>query len=110
MASTCMNIFRLVYFIGSILLVIFILNQISVAQISDPISEPIEKSELSVGLAEVFQIPNSGTDQEKAARLNLLAQAGDGSGRLFINDMRGKLYIVVNNTATVYMNLKQLIC
>jgi len=110
MASTCMKKFRLVYFIGSLLLVIFVVNQISVAQITDPIPEPIEKSELSVGLVEVVQIPNSGTNQEKAARLNFLAQAGDSSGRLFVNDMRGKLYVVVNNTATVYMNLKQLIC
>jgi hypothetical protein len=56
-------------------------------------------------LAEVLQIPNSGTDQEKAARLNLLAQAGDDSGRLFVNDMRGKLYLIVNNTATVYISV-----
>jgi hypothetical protein len=109
----CMNKFRLLYFICSfcsLFLVIFIVNQISLAQITAPIPEPIEKSELSVGLEEIVQIPNSGTDREKAARLNLLAHAGDGSGRLFVNDMRGKLYVIVDGTATVYMNLKQLIC
>lgn len=105
-----MNKFRLLYFICSLFLVIFVVNQISLAQITNPIPEPIKKSELSVGLEEVVQIPNSGTSRKKAARLNLLVHAGDGSGRLFVNDMRGKLYVIFNNTASVYMNLKQLIC
>ena len=91
-------------------LVILVIAKISSAQITNPIPEPIQKSELAVGLEEVAQIPDSGTDREKAARLNLLTHAGDGSGRLFVNDMRGKLYIIVNGTATVYMDLKQLIC
>ncbi len=105
-----MNKFRLICFICSLFLAIFIGTKISLAQITDPIPEPIEKSELSVALEEVVQIPNSGTDQEKAARLNLLTHAGDGSKRLFINDMRGKLYVLVNGTAIVYLNLKRLIC
>ena len=105
-----MQKFRLLYFVCSVFLVIFTITKISVAQITDPIPNPIEKSELSVGLEEVVQIPNSGTDRDKAARLNLLSHAGDGSGRLFVNDMRGKLYVIVDGTATVYMNLKQLIC
>ena len=109
----CMNkllFLNFKYLIPQVFLIIFTTTKISQAQISDPIPEPIKKSELSVGLEEVVQIPNSGTDREKAARLNLLTHAGDGSGRLFVNDMRGKLYVIVNGTATVYMNLKQLIC
>ncbi|NES70130.1 MAG: PQQ-dependent sugar dehydrogenase, partial [Okeania sp. SIO2D1] len=39
-----------------------------------------------------------------------LTHAGDGSGRLFVNDMRGNLYIIVNGTATVYLNLRKAIC
>ena len=70
-------------FISQIFLIIFTTTKISQAQITDPIPEPIKKSELSVGLEEVVQIPNSGTDREKAARLNLLNHAGDDSGRLF---------------------------
>ncbi len=109
----CMNKFLFCdfkCFISQIFLIILTTTKISQAQISDPIPEPIKKSELSVGLEEVVQIPNSGTDRKKAARLNLLTHAGDGSGRLFVNDMRGKLYVIVDGTATVYMDLKQLIC
>lgn len=100
----------LLYFVCFIFLVIFVIVKISPKQIIAPIPEPIEKSELSVGLEEVVAIPNSGTDREQAARLNLLTHAGDASGRLFVNDMRGKLYIIIDGNATVYMNLKQLIC
>ena len=108
-----MNKFRLlcfICFICSLFLVIFVLTKNSLAQITDPIPKAVEKSELSVRLQEVVQIPHSGTGRKKAARLNLLAHAGDGSGRLFVNDMRGQLYVIVDGTATVYMNLKKLIC
>jgi hypothetical protein len=102
-----MKKFRFFCFIWFIFFIIFIVPEISAAQITTPIPKPIEKSDLAVGLAEIVQIPNSGTDQDKAARLNLLTHAGDGSGRLFVNDMRGKLYVVVDGTANVYMNLTQ---
>ncbi|MDJ0597214.1 MAG: PQQ-dependent sugar dehydrogenase [Pleurocapsa sp. MO_226.B13] len=105
-----MEKFRFLCFVCSIFVVILVFTKIAPAQITAPIPEPIRKSELSVKLAEVVQIPNSGTALQKAARLNFLTDAGDGSGRLFVNDMRGKLYVIVDGTATVYMNLKQLIC
>jgi hypothetical protein len=85
---------------------------ISSAQITkNPITEPIEKSKLAVGLEEVVKIPDSGSDKDEnnAARLNLLISANDGSGRLFVNDMRGKLYVIVDRTATVYMDVKSLV-
>ena len=104
------NKFRLLCLASLVLLVILFITETSPAQITTPIPEPIEKSELSVALKEVIQIPNSGTDTERAARLNLLTHAGDGSKRLFVNDMRGKLYVIIDGTTTVYMNLKQLIC
>lgn len=85
---------------------------ISSAQINkNPIPELIEQSKLSVGLEEVVKIPDSGSekDENKAARLNLLSPPNDGSGRLFVNDMRGKLYVIVDRTATVYMDVKKLV-
>ncbi|MDF5714423.1 MAG: PQQ-dependent sugar dehydrogenase [Rhizonema sp. NSF051] len=79
------------------------------AQITqNPIPEPIEKSNLSVGLTEVVKIPDSGGDQP-SAQLNLLAAAGDGTGRLFVNDTRGKLYLIADSSATVYMDFQSLI-
>ncbi len=84
---------------------------ISSAQITkNPIPEPIEKSKISIGLEDVVQIPDSGSgDENRFARLNLLSPSGDGSGRLFVNDMRGKLYVIIDRTATVYMDLKDLV-
>jgi glucose/arabinose dehydrogenase len=105
-----MRKFRLLSVICSIFLVILLVTNISLAQITAPIPEPIQKSELSVGLKEIVQIPNSGTERGQAARLNFLAHAGDGSGRLFVNDMRGNLYVIINGTATVYLNVKKEIC
>ena len=104
-----MKKFRFLCAVCFFFLVILAITEISPAQIITPIPEPIEKSELSVGLSEVVQIPNSGTNRQKAARLNFLTNPGDGSGRLFVNDMRGKLSVIVDGTAMVYMNLRQFI-
>ncbi len=100
------------HWICSIFFAVIVFTNISSAQITkNPISQLIEKSKLSVGLEEVVKIPDSGSDKDKnkAARLNLLIPSGDGSGRLFINDMRGKLYIIVDRTAFVYMDVKNLV-
>ncbi|MEB3279937.1 MAG: PQQ-dependent sugar dehydrogenase [Lyngbya sp.] len=101
------------YWICSVFLAVIVFASLSEAQITqNPIPEPIEKSKLSIGLEEVVKIPDSGSDKNnnnKAARLNLLLSPGDGSGRLFVNDMRGKLYVIVDRTATVYMDVKSLV-
>lgn len=54
---------------------------------------PIEKSGLSAAIVDFVQIPPSSLGRPRA-RINLLAPAGDGSGRLFVNDMRGKLWVI----------------
>lgn len=123
-----MNKFRLLYFISSVLLVILVFtksspslpvsqspSQSSVLElnrnaITHPIPKPIKKSELTVGLQEIAQIPHSGTDRGKEARLNFLTHAGDGSGRLFVNDMRGYLYVIVDGNPSLYLNLRKIIC
>jgi glucose/arabinose dehydrogenase len=100
------------YWICSVFFAVLAFASISSAQITkNPIPELVEKSKLSVGLEEVVKIPDSGSDKDenKAARLNLLIPPGDGSGRLFVNDMRGKLYVIVDRTATVYMDVKSLV-
>lgn len=96
--------------ICSVIFIILFWANISSAQIrANPIPEPIQKSNLSVGLEEVVKIPDSGDEENQSARLNLLIPAGDGSGRLFVNDMRGKLYVIIDRKATVYMDVKRLI-
>lgn len=99
-----------IFCICLVLISILAFSSISFAQITDPIPEKIEKSKLAVGLQEIVQIPKSGTGREKVARLNFLTHAGDGSGRLFINDMRGKFYVIINGKASLYMNFKNLVC
>ncbi|HEY9709103.1 MAG TPA: hypothetical protein V6D48_12950, partial [Oculatellaceae cyanobacterium] len=102
--------YPLLYWIFSVTFSFLIFSSISSAQITkNPITEPIEKSKLSVGLEEVVKIPDSGSEENISARLNLLIPAGDGSGRLFVNDMRGKLYVMIDRTATVYMDVKRLV-
>ncbi len=73
----------------------------------NPIAQPVRQSKLSVGLEEVAQIPDSGSGNNAAARLNLLADPGDG--RLFVNDTRGKLYIIDDGTVSEYMDLAGLV-
>jgi glucose/arabinose dehydrogenase len=100
------------YWICSVFFAVIAFASISSAQITkNPIPEAIEKSKLSVGLEEVVKIPDSGRDKDKnkAARLNLLIPPGDGSGRSFVNDMRGKLYVILDRTASVYMDVKSLV-
>ena len=100
------------YFIFSICLLVIlslVFSGFSDAQITNPIPKEIEKSKLAVGLQEVVQIPTSGTMRD-VARLNFLSHAGDGSKRLFVNDMRGKFYVISNNQASLYMDFKNLVC
>ena len=99
-----------IFCICLVIISILAFSSISFAQITDPIPEKIEKSKLAVGLQEIVQIPKSGTGREKVARLNFLTHAGDGSGRLFINDMRGKFYVIINGKASLYMDFKNLVC
>ena len=99
-----------IFCICLVIISILAFYSISFAQITDPIPEKIEKSKLAVGLQEIVQIPKSGTGREKVARLNFLTHAGDGSGRLFINDMRGKFYVIINGKASLYMDFKKLVC
>ncbi len=101
-----MSLFR----ICLVLISSLVFSRVSYAQITNPIPEKIEKSQLAVGFEEIVQIPQSGTGRDKVARLNFLTHAGDGSGRLFVNDMRGKLYVIVNGKASLYMNFKNLVC
>ena len=103
---------RLYIFICIWLIVIssLVFSNISHARITNPIPEKIEKSKLIIGFEDIAQIPGSGTGRNKVARLNFLTNAGDGSGRLFVNDMRGKLYVINNGKVYLYMNFKNLVC
>lgn len=61
----------------------------------DLIPQKIKKSGLSVALVDVAQLPPS-SEEKPLARVNWLHHAGDGSGRLFAADMRGKIHVIKN--------------
>jgi Ca2+-binding RTX toxin-like protein len=76
--------------------------------IINPIAENPEKSELSISFEEVARIPNSGFNNQPP-RLNFILSPNDDSGRLFTNDMRGKLHIIDDGNVTEYLDLRQII-
>ncbi len=75
----------------------------------NPIAQPVHLSNLSVGLEDVTQIPDRDSDSNSPARLNLLADSGDGSGRLFVYDPRGQLHIIANEKVSEYTDFAVLV-
>lgn len=71
-------------------------------EITNPIPEVEVRTGLTVGLELLVRLPNS---QGQPARVNFMEEAPDGSGRLFAIDQRGFLYIVSQDSATVYLTL-----
>ncbi len=63
---------------------------------AQPAPASITRSGVAAELIDVAQVPAS-SPVRPLARLNLLIPAPDGSGRLFVNDMRGRLWILRGN-------------
>ncbi len=80
----------------------------SVTALTNPIPEAIKTSNLVVGLALVTQIPPS-SDSSKLplTRINKL-DFQPNTGTSFILDQRGKLYQMLHNKPTLYMDLATL--
>lgn len=77
------------------------------AQLADPIPTPIPASTIAVEIADFVQIPASDAGSTAKARINYLSPVGDGSGRLFVNDTRGQLWITDHqgSAPTLFMDL-----
>ena len=61
--------------------------------IPDPISKKIEKSNLIVRVEDFIRIPPTRTSRP-LVRINFLTHANDKSGRIFVVDEDGKIYII----------------
>lgn len=73
--------------------------------LKDPIPEKILSSNLTLILEEILTVPPS-TDAPPLARINKLAAIeSKGGNRLFVHDLRGKLYEIIGNEVHTYMNL-----
>ncbi|MEO6960487.1 MAG: PQQ-dependent sugar dehydrogenase [Puia sp.] len=76
--------------------------------IADPIPEKIKFSGLTANLVPVTQFPPSAAPGKfPKTRITKLAFS-PGSGDLFVNDLRGKLYKLKNNVPRVYLDLPRL--
>ncbi|GLZ31036.1 hypothetical protein Lesp02_32250 [Lentzea sp. NBRC 105346] len=85
------------------------------ARADDPVADPMPTptaSGLGLVIEEVAQIPQSTpvpppTDSrlKQWNRINFLGEIPDGSGRLFVPDMNGKLYVVEHGVPSVYLDL-----
>lgn len=72
------------------------------AQLVDPIPTPIADGDITVRIVDWIQVPDS--DGLKA-KVNLAYHSRDNSGRLFVNDQRGLLYVIENDNISLYLDL-----
>ncbi len=88
----------------------------AVAQTGEPITDPIPEEPITSGLGlvltEFASFPKSEptpppTDQRlvRWARINYLGEVPDGSGRLFVPDLNGKMYLLEHGQPHVYLDV-----
>jgi hypothetical protein len=70
----------------------------------NPISEPVEYGDLTLHLEHWLTLPAT-SDKSPKARINTMISPRDGSRRIFINDLRGPLYVVVEDNYRTYLDL-----
>lgn len=88
-----------------IIITLFILAAFPLfGQIVNPLTTPIAKSGVSVNLENFIQMPSS-SSSAPLARINIMKPAGDGSGRLFVNDLRGELFLIKDGSVSTYLDL-----
>lgn len=68
------------------------------------LSGPILFEGARAEIVDVVQLPATQAGQPRA-RLNVLREAPDGSGRLFVNDLRGPLHVVDGGVPSLYLDL-----
>ena len=78
----------------------------------DPIPAEPTSSALTVVLEELVTMPDSRPSPppgdprlQRHARINYLGELPDGSGRLFVPDLNGRLYLVKDRTPRVYLDV-----
>lgn len=75
--------------------------------VADPVPDPLPSGGLSVTFERLARIPNSPATGN-APRLNMLKEVPDGSGRLFVIDQLGYLYVVLpDNSVELYLNFRE---
>jgi len=72
----------------------------------DPIPGHVEQGSLTLALEQFALFSASEGAGRGLARLNYLGHAGDGSGRLFVNDLRGKLHVIEDGEVSVFLDVR----
>ncbi len=72
----------------------------------DPIPEPVGWGDLSLHLEPWLKAPAT-APKPPLARINSMKPAPDGSGRLFLNDLRGPLYVIEDDKLAPYLDLSK---
>jgi glucose/arabinose dehydrogenase len=75
------------------------------AQIANPIPEEIEQADFTLILKDLVQLPSTSPTAPRA-RINMLREPDDGSGRLFVNDLQGLMYSIEDDSWSLYLNLR----
>lgn len=73
-------------------------------QVSDPVPESPQTSGIILQLEDFVQIPQSAGSAPRA-RINHLKPMFDGQGRLVVNDLRGKFWVITNGVVSEYADL-----
>lgn len=101
--------FKRTLLLGAGLLAICGLSTAQTPPFGDPIPDPIPgevpMSQVVLLMEEYAQVPSSVSSGTPKARINHLKPANDGSGRLFVNDLRGKMHLVSKGSTTLYLDI-----
>lgn len=74
-------------------------------EIADPV-KPIETGDLEVRLSNWVTLPKS-SNSKPYARINMLREIPDGSGRMAVNDLNGPFYLIPDSTQVYeYLDFK----
>ena len=63
---------------------------------------PITDEDRGAAIVDVHTFPSTGSGS--ATRLNMVAEAPDGTGRLFVGDLRGPLYVLDAGSLHIYLD------
>ena len=77
---------------------------VTFGQIANPMPQKIETSGLTYQLEPFASIQRTSGVAPKA-RINMLRELPDGSGRMGVNDLRGLMWVLDHGLSSLYLNL-----
>ena len=75
--------------------------------IAGALSGPVIDDGVTVGVDDIVQLPFTSARQPRT-RINLLRESPDGTGRIFVNDLPGPLYVIRGDAVETYLDMRAL--